>query len=37
MPRVQMTPLVRFALYALRIYLILLLALLAVKFLQMFH
>ncbi len=37
MPRVQMTPLVRFALYFLRIYLILLLALLVVRFLQVFN
>ncbi len=37
MPRVQMTPMVRFALYFLRIYLILLLSLLIVRFLQVFH
>ncbi len=37
MPRVQMTPMVRFALYFLRIYLILLLSLLVVRFLQVFH
>ncbi len=37
MPRVQMTPVVRFALYFLRIYLILLLGLLVVRFLQVFH
>ncbi len=37
MPRVQMTPLVRFALYFLRIYLILLLGLLVVRFLQVFN
>ncbi len=36
MPRVQMTPMVRFALYFLRIYLILLLGLLVVRFLQVF-
>ncbi len=36
MPRVQMTPLVRFALYFLRFYLILLLGLLVVRFLQAF-
>ncbi len=34
MPRVQMTPVVRTALYFLRIYLVLLLALLVVRFLQ---
>jgi hypothetical protein len=37
MPRVQMTPTVRFALYFLRGYLILLLALLLIRFLQAFH
>lgn len=37
MPRVQMTPMVRFALYLLRAYLILLLALLLIRFLQVFH
>ncbi len=37
MPRVQMTPMVRFALYFLRVYLILLLSLLVVRFLQVFH
>jgi hypothetical protein len=37
MSRVQMTPMVRFALYFLRAYLILLLALLLVRFLQVFH
>jgi hypothetical protein len=37
MPRVQMTPMVRFALYFLRAYLILLLALLLIRFLQVFH
>jgi hypothetical protein len=37
MPRVQMTPMVRYALYFLRIYLIVLLSLLVVRFLQVFH
>jgi len=37
MPRVQMTLMVRFALYFLRGYLILLLALLLIRFLQVFH
>jgi hypothetical protein len=37
MPRVSTTPMVRFALYFLRIYLILLLSLLLVRFLQVFH
>ncbi len=37
MPRVQMTPMVRFALYFLRVYLVVLLALLAVRFLQVFR
>jgi hypothetical protein len=37
MPRVQMTPMVRFALYILRVYLILLLTLLAVRFVGLFH
>jgi hypothetical protein len=37
MPRVQMTPMVRFALYFLRIYLLVLLSLLVVRFLQVFH
>jgi hypothetical protein len=37
MSRVQMTPMVRFALYFLRAYLILLLALLLIRFLQAFH
>lgn len=37
MPRVPMTPMVRFALYFLRLYLILLLALLLFRFLQVFH
>jgi hypothetical protein len=36
MPRVQMTPMVRFALYFLRAYLVLLLALLVMRFVQMF-
>jgi hypothetical protein len=37
MPRVQMTPMVRFALYFLRVYLVVLLALLVVRFLQVFR
>jgi len=37
MPRVRMTPMVRLALYFLRGYLILLLALLLIRFLQVFH
>ena len=37
MPRVQMTPMVRFALYFLRVYLVVLLILLIVRFLQVFH
>lgn len=37
MPRVTMTPTVRFALYFLRLYLILLLGLLLVRFLRVFH
>lgn len=37
MPRVRMTPMVRFALYFLRGYLILLLAFLLIRFLQVFH
>ncbi len=37
MPRLQMTPMVRYALYFLRIYLIVLLSLLVVRFLQVFH
>jgi hypothetical protein len=37
MPRIQMTPMVRFALYFLRVYLIVLLGLLVVRFLQVFH
>ena len=37
MSRVQMTPMVRFALYFLRAYLIVLLALLLIRFLQAFH
>ncbi len=36
MPRVQMTPTVRFALYFLRFYLVLLLLLLVVRFLRVF-
>jgi hypothetical protein len=37
MPRVQMTPVVRFALYFLRLYLVVLLILLLVRFLEVFH
>ncbi len=37
MPRVPMTPMVRFALYFLRVYLIVLLGLLLVRFVQLFH
>lgn len=37
MPRVTMTPMVRLALYFLRLYLILLLGLLLVRFLRLFH
>ncbi len=37
MPRVQLTPVGRFALYFLRVYLILLLGLLLVRFLQILH
>jgi hypothetical protein len=37
MPRIQMTPMVRFALYFLRVYLIVLLGLLIFRFLQIFH
>jgi len=37
MPRVQMTPTVRFALYFLRVYLVVLLALLVVRFLRIFR
>ncbi len=37
MPRVKMTPLVRFALYFLRIYLLVLLTLLLVRFLRLIH
>ena len=37
MPRVQMTPMVRCALYLLRAYLLLLLTLLVVRFVQVFH
>lgn len=37
MPRVTMTPMVRFALYFLRFYLILLLGLLLVRFLRIFE
>ncbi len=37
MPRVQVTPAVRFALYSLRIYLVVLLVLLLVRFLRVFR
>ncbi len=37
MPRVKMTPMTRFALYFLRVYLILLLALILVRFLRVFE
>jgi len=37
MPRVKITPMVRFALYFLRAYLVLLLGLLLIRFLQVFH
>jgi hypothetical protein len=37
MPRVKVTPVVRFALYFLRFYLVLLLSLLLVRFLRVFH
>jgi hypothetical protein len=37
MPRLQMTPMVRFALYFLRVYLVVLLSLLVVRFLQVFR
>jgi hypothetical protein len=37
MPPVKMTPMVRFALYFLRVYLILLLALLLIRFLRVFR
>ena len=37
MPRVPITPMVRFALYFLRVYLVVLLALLVVRFLQVFR
>lgn len=37
MPRVKMTPMVRFALYFLRIYLIVLIGLLVLRFLRVFH
>jgi hypothetical protein len=36
-PRIQMTPMVRLALYFLRVYLILLLILILVKFLRILH
>ncbi len=37
MPRVQMTPMVRFALWFLGFYLVLLLVLLVVRFVRIFH
>jgi hypothetical protein len=37
MPRVPITPMVRFALYFLRVYLVVLLTLLVVRFLQVFR
>ena len=37
MPRVKMTPMVKIALYALRVYLVILIGLLVIKFLQVFH
>ena len=37
MPRVPITPMVRFALYFLRVYLVVLLPLLVVRFLQVFR
>lgn len=37
MPRIQMTPMAKFALYFLRIYLILMLILIVVKFLKVFR
>jgi len=37
MPRIPMTPMVRVALYSLRIYLLVLLSLLLVRFLQILH
>ena len=36
MPKIRMTPMVRFALYFLRIYLIILFGLLVLRFLQVF-
>ena len=36
-PRIQMTPMVKIALYFLRLYLLLLLILILVKFLRIFH
>ncbi len=36
MPRVQMTPMARFALYFLRVYLVVLLGLLLIRFLRIF-
>jgi hypothetical protein len=37
MPRVKMTPMVRIALFALRVYLVILMGLLVLKFLQVFR
>ena len=37
MPRVRMTPMVRIALYSLSAYLVLLMVLLAVRFIRVFH
>ena len=36
MPRIKMTPMVRIALWALRVYLLVLLTLIAIKFLRVF-
>jgi len=37
MPRVQMTPMVRFTLYSLLVYLVVLMTLLVIRFLQVFQ
>jgi hypothetical protein len=37
MPRIQMTPMVRLALYFLRVYLLVMLALILIKFLRVMH
>ncbi len=37
MPRIKTTPMVRFALWALRIYLLILLSLIGLKFARVFH